>query len=405
MIKTRSNSLAAVPPAMRADAAREADMDLLARLSAGSIVYPVMLLLIGLATPYRADHPYLFWPVVLTVAVAVAIRVAVHLLRNPIYARGRTAFTVPLLASIFLSGCALGFLLLTVSMEYGFSSWTFTITMLWMAGVASGSTVSFTPSFPLLLVQLLTLLVPGIAYELLLGTTEGLGLGLATLVFLAFHVIQGSRLNAMYWDLSSIRALETRRIRELEEAKLTAEQAQAQLQYQATHDLLTGVLNHARILSLFDHELERAIRSRVPICIVMLDLDHFKQVNEGFGHLGGDEVLRTVAALVRNTIRKYDSVGRYGGEEFLILLPGCGLEESVASAERIRQAIEGKPVSHENSSIWVTASLGVALIDPETDSDHRPMIARADKALYKAKRNGRNRVEVAQRKSDPVPIN
>lgn len=289
-------------------------------------------------------------------------------------------------------------------MKYGFSSWTFSLTMLWMAGIASGSTISFTPSFRFLVAQLLLLLAPVIAYECLLGSSYGLSIGVATLIFFGFHVVQGHRLNGMYWALSASRALEKLRIRELEAATSMAEHAQKRLQYQATHDALTDMMNRGQILSAFDQELERSFRGGTPFGVVMVDLDDFKQVNDQFGHLGGDAVLRTAAARVRQSVRSSDTVGRYGGEEFLILLPGCDAEECAASAERVRQAIESEPVTHEDSQIRVTGSFGVAVFDPDTETGHLHMIARADKALYQAKRKGKNRVEIDAFESGMVPI-
>jgi diguanylate cyclase (GGDEF)-like protein len=379
-------------------------MDLLARLLAGSFAYPAMLLFMGATTPYRADHPYLFWPAVSATALALVIRIGARRFRELLYARGRRPFIVALVVSLCLSGGAAGFLLLTVAMNYGFSSWTFSLTMLWMAGIASGSTISFTPSFPFLFVQLLMLLAPVISYECLLGSSYGLSIGLATLIFFGFHIVQGYRLNGMYWALSVSRVLEKLRIRELEAANSIAEHAQQRLQYQATHDALTDMMNRGQILNAFDRELERSFRSGTPFGVVMVDLDNFKQVNDQFGHLGGDEVLRTAAARVRQSVRSSDNVGRYGGEEFLILLPGCDAEQCAANAERVRQAIESEPVVHEDSQIRVTGSFGVAVFDPDTETGHLQMIARADKALYQAKRKGKNRVEIDSFESSMIPV-
>lgn len=392
--KSDSNLPAEIPAAMRASAQRQADRDLLARLAAGSIIYPVMLLLVGITTPFRVDHPRLFWLIACAVGLALALRFALNIFREQLDARRRWAFVAPLLVSICLSGGAGGFLLLNAAMNYGFSSWTFTVTLLWMAGIASGSTISFTPSFPFLLAQLLTLLAPIILYELLLGSSQGLSLGLATFTFFGFHVAQGYRLNGMYWNLLSSRALDSLRVEELEAAKSAAEQAHEQLRHQATHDTLTGVLNRAQILAVLDREMEGALAAQLPLSILMLDLDFFRRVNEQFGHLGGDEVLRAVAARVRCALRPGDAVGRYGGEEFLIVLPGCDVEKSAACAERIRRAIASDPVSHDHFQVAVTASFGVTAFHPGSDTDQRQVIARADRALYRAKRKGKNRVEV-----------
>lgn len=164
------------------------------------------------------------------------------------------------------------------------------------------------------------------------------------------------------------------------------------------------MMNRGQIINAYEQELDRSLHNGRPFGVVMVDLDNFKQVNDQFGHLGGDEVLRTAAARVRQSVRSSDIVGRYGGEEFLILLPGCDAEECAMSAERVRLAIEGKPVAHEGSNIRVTGSFGVAVFDPDTETGHLHMISRADKALYEAKRKGKNRVEIDSFESGMVPI-
>jgi diguanylate cyclase (GGDEF)-like protein len=398
------DSLAGIPQAMRDVARREADLDLLARLLAGSFAYPAMLLFMAVTTSYRTDHPYLFWSAAAAILLGLAVRLTVSRFREELLSQGRTTFFVALLASLVLSGGTAGTLLLAVAMQYGFASWPFSLIMLWMAGIASGSTISFTPNFTFLVAQLLLLLGPLIAYECLLGTSHGASIGLATLVFFGFHVAQGRRLHGMYWDLSASRALKRLRITELEEANSNAEHAQKKLHYHATHDDLTGMMNRARILSAFDEELQRALRGGMPLGIVMFDLDNFKEINDRFGHLGGDEVLRTVAARVHQSIRSTDAVGRYGGEEFLLLLPGCDAEKCAAKAELVRQAIESKPVIHEEASITVTGSFGIAVFDPDSDSSHLHMLAKADRALYRAKRKGKNRVEIDSFESSMIPI-
>lgn len=393
-----------VPPALRAVAQREGDLDLLGRILMGSFIYPAMLLFVGFTTPYCSDHPRWFWGIVAATAVAISIRIAVNRFREQLYRRGRNVFLIPLFVSLGLSSAAAGCLLLSLAMDYGFASRPFALIIMWMAGIASGSTIVLTPNFPLLVMQLSVMLGPVIVYEFLLGSSYGWSFGVATLIFYAFHVVQGRRLNGMYWDLSSRRVLEKLYMAELEAAKATAENAQAKLQHQATHDTLTGLMNHARILTVMDQELDRAVREGKPFGIVLLDLDYFKEVNDQFGHLAGDEVLRKVAERVWRTVRSYDSVGRYGGEEFLVVLPGCSVEDCAASAERLRRAIEICPVEHRNIDLRITASLGVAVCDPRSDTGHRELIGRADRALYRAKRNGKNRVEVDSYDSSMVPI-
>jgi len=172
--------------------------------------------------------------------------------------------------------------------------------------------------------------------------------------------------------------------------------AKKKLEIQSRTDPLTGVLNRRAILSQIGGELSRAKRENTKISISILDLDHFKAINDTYGHLSGDAVLRECMHRVKLTIREYDSVGRFGGEEFIVVLPGANDGDAFSVAERIRLRIKEKAVDVEGISISFTASQGVATSNGDTTVDE--MIAMADQALYRAKENGRNRVEKA-----PVP--
>jgi diguanylate cyclase (GGDEF)-like protein len=127
----------------------------------------------------------------------------------------------------------------------------------------------------------------------------------------------------------------------------------------------------------------------------MADIDHFKRVNDTYGHLVGDAVLREVAWRLRASVRIYDSVGRYGGEEFLVVSPGCQSSAGISQAERLRQAVSANPVSIQDTLISVTVSLGVATLNRETKGGVEQLLGAADGALYRAKVGGRNRLEVA----------
>lgn len=169
-------------------------------------------------------------------------------------------------------------------------------------------------------------------------------------------------------------------------------QTREELRFRATHDVLTGVLNRGALLEMLHRELERGARSRTVTAVLMLDLDHFKQVNDTYGHLAGDAVLREVARRMLDNVRAYDFVGRYGGEEFLIVLAGCDRTQLEQSAERIRIAVAGQPVSAEGSLVQVTVSIGASVADGG-ESD-REILTAADTALYQAKVKGRNRTVV-----------
>jgi diguanylate cyclase (GGDEF)-like protein len=187
------------------------------------------------------------------------------------------------------------------------------------------------------------------------------------------------------------------RVLELQEALFTALEAVRQ---QATRDALTGLLNRALILDGLARELRRADRESTPLSVLVADLDHFKRVNDTYGHLAGDAVLRQTADRMRAILRGYDLVGRYGGEEFLVILQGCDLVRARQVAERLRHAVGGEPLDTGSVPVTVTMSLGIACVIG-SGPDSSAVIKAADDALYRAKANGRNRCEVAPPLSGP----
>lgn len=160
----------------------------------------------------------------------------------------------------------------------------------------------------------------------------------------------------------------------------------------ATRDVLTGLYNR-RALDTLGRELYRqALRADRPVSILMLDIDHFKQVNDTYGHAAGDAVLARFGAIISEHVRTSDFVARYGGEEFAAILPGAPLGPAMRLAERIRQAVEQLEVPYKELRIRVTTSIGAASEFPGESVDFRQLIDRADKNLYRAKRGGRNQV-------------
>jgi len=173
-------------------------------------------------------------------------------------------------------------------------------------------------------------------------------------------------------------------------------EAREALRQEATHDSLTGLLNRRAILGLLQLELERAMRGNLAMATLMLDLDHFKQVNDRYGHAAGDQVLREATERMTASTRRYDSVGRYGGEEFLIILPGCNGEGAAAQAERLRKAMESEPFLVGEQPIAMTCSIGIACHTGRPACDIDMLIREADAALYAAKGQGRNRIASAE---------
>jgi two-component system cell cycle response regulator len=183
-----------------------------------------------------------------------------------------------------------------------------------------------------------------------------------------------------------------RRILQLQDQVIFASEI---LRAQATHDSLTGLWNRGAILDMLQNELARSQRSRQSMAVIMADLDHFKNVNDTYGHLVGDRVLRDSALSMQTAIRSYDSIGRYGGEEFLIVAPGCELAEAGQIAERLREAVANKTTKLDSGvALEITTSLGVAATNGNLNSEE--LLRAADDALYEAKRRGRNAVTVSR---------
>lgn len=177
-------------------------------------------------------------------------------------------------------------------------------------------------------------------------------------------------------------------------ADLTAQKlVEEQLREAATTDSLTGTLTRRRLFELAASEWGRADRYGRPICVALLDLDHFKSVNDRFGHLVGDEALRLTGAALRSTLRREDWAGRYGGEEFAIILPETRLDAARDAVERLRASVEAIALDHEGVHVPLTISAGVAMM--RAGESFEDVLARADEALYGAKADGRNRVVAA----------
>ncbi|MBI5248274.1 MAG: diguanylate cyclase [Desulfomonile tiedjei] len=173
-------------------------------------------------------------------------------------------------------------------------------------------------------------------------------------------------------------------------------QTREALQFRATHDGLTGVLNRAAVFDALERETARAIRENRPLAVVMADVDHFKAINDSYGHLVGDAVLKEITRRISESVRPYDVVGRYGGEELVIALPGCDESGAYNFAERVRTALCEKPIDTSEGPVPVTISLGAAVFSGDSKTDADALIRSADSALYAAKEAGRNCVRTAR---------
>ena len=181
--------------------------------------------------------------------------------------------------------------------------------------------------------------------------------------------------------------------RRMVQLERSLQQANRKLQVMAVTDSLTEFFNHAAILTRFAEERNRSQREGIPLSMIMADIDFFKSVNDKYGHVAGDKVLLEVARRIKRASRQYDSLGRYGGEEFMVVLPGTDAEEARDVAGRLHQEVGNSPIDIGSQSISVSISVGYGTIPWMMAIDEESIVRAVDVALYRAKENGRDRVE------------
>ena len=163
------------------------------------------------------------------------------------------------------------------------------------------------------------------------------------------------------------------------------------LQERATHDGLTSLTNYQTFQEQLEKEIYRSKRYKIPLSIILGDIDHFKQVNDTHGHLTGDYALQAVSKLLKEGLRASDSIARYGGEEFAVIMPETAASGAMTVAERLREAVAFTVLEHEGQKLELTMSFGVVSLLPGEDHSKTDLLKRADQALYRAKNCGRNK--------------
>lgn len=213
---------------------------------------------------------------------------------------------------------------------------------------------------------------------------------------ISLHTLTAALLlvSIVYAVYKSIRADQLRHDT-LEREKVELMRAREQMRYHAEHDGLTDLWNHRVIVERLRSEVDRSRREGTPLSVILADVDHFKNINDSFGHQAGDLVLKEIGGIFTRSVRTYDWVGRYGGEEFLLILPGSGMQDALHRAEQLRQAVQAAKIVDGDTTLQVTASFGVASAFP-TDCAAEAVIRTVDAALYRAKDSGRNCVITAE---------
>ncbi|MFP4364960.1 MAG: diguanylate cyclase [Spirochaetia bacterium] len=202
-------------------------------------------------------------------------------------------------------------------------------------------------------------------------------------------VIQEERLSSRILDQNMYLKNVNRNIQKMNEE---LEKVNKELEKVAKYDSLSGLLNRISLFAVLDIEIERAVRNNGTLSGIMMDIDHFKRINDNYGHQCGDAVIREIGNELKDRLRKYDHAGRYGGEEFFIILPNTTLNQAAQIAKRFREDLENMSIACREDTLTVTASMGVAQFKNDRES-REEWISRADKALYTAKERGRNCVE------------
>ena len=226
---------------------------------------------------------------------------------------------------------------------------------------------------------------------------DGNGISLSTLAGTLLLVA------IVYAVYDSVRE-DQRRQEALEREKLELLHESNRMRHHAEHDGLTGLWNHRVIVERLGEEMNRSVRDGTPLSVILADVDHFKKVNDSFGHMAGDMVLKEIGTVLTRTLRPYDCVGRYGGEEFLLILPNCGMESALLRGEQLRAAVQSARMLDGETMLQVTASFGVASAFP-FHYEAETVIRAVDAALYRAKSNGRNCVIQAEIQAEmDVPV-
>ncbi len=337
---------------------------------------PLTVVVAALLTLWVPVGQALLWAGVELVVIAVYVSVYLRFRRAPAEEAGRWTQRIALAHGAHM---AMWSSIVVWAYQPGDLS-SLMFVMLVHVGLISLTVVMSNPHRRLLLSDLVAPAVALVGPPLLDGSLFSVGLTALGLLYIALMLLVGLKIHA-----STLEALVLRQ---------RNDQLISELERQVKRDALTGLANRRHFIETGEEELQRATRYRHPLALLMVDIDHFKPVNDTYGHLAGDEVLKAVAAVCAESVRGNDCLARLGGEEFAILMPETGLDEAGAAAERLRVAVERLRCELHEGLVTPTVSIGVAIIE-NTGESLSSLMRRGDRAMYAAKAQGRNQVVIA----------
>jgi len=249
------------------------------------------------------------------------------------------------------------------------------------AGLCSGAMTSFAPDRKIAISYLAMMILPA-CFSIIALNREFMPLFYLLLIYIGFTLMQLSRGRREYWKALANESALAEKTRQLEDISKI--------------DALTGIYNRRHFNKILEIEWKRGSRENRLLTLIMMDIDHFKHINDTYGHLAGDDYLKGIAATLKKSFKRCsDVIARYGGEELAVLLPGTPLEDAAAMAENLRQIIASQTVKSGRVRLKATVSLGLASVTPDFQIPPEHLISLADKALYTAKNKGRNQVQCA----------
>lgn len=363
---------------IKIDIERQAASDVAKRAMPGTFIYLLCWLMIIIPTGFFKQQPVFVACFSSLLVILSLFRIILIRKFEVIYSHNPMIWTSLIYFNVLISGLAWGILYAISISNTAFASISFLI-VISLAGNAGGGSIAFSPDQKLSIALIFILLMPTIVTLVFFSTEFDLALCLLFITYIIGLLAVSHSTNREYWNA-------------LKGSVLIMNYA-AELERLNTLDGLTGLKNR----KFFDEELEmalkRAERQKTEISLLIMDIDHFKAINDNHGHLAGDHCLRTVAEVFNTVVkRETDTIVRYGGEEFAAILPGLSEKQACEFAEKIRLRVEETEIPWSVSSLSLTISIGVSSVWPKNNLKSKHLINSADKALYKAKKEGRNRV-------------